>query len=63
MQTPINMPSTLKLEIDLTDEQFFKLCDAMRRHSDVRLEDLFFGAFLGQASDPAMLWIGSLRWD
>ncbi len=35
MQAHINLPSTLKLEIDLTDEQFFQLC---QKNRDYRFE-------------------------
>jgi Uma2 family endonuclease len=35
MQADINLPSTVKLEIDLTDEQFFQLC---QKNRDYRFE-------------------------
>jgi Uma2 family endonuclease len=35
MQVSIHLPSTFKLEIDLTDEQFFQLC---QKNRDYRFE-------------------------
>jgi Uma2 family endonuclease len=43
MQTPINLPPTLKLEIDLTDEQFFKLC---QKNRDYRFERTALGELI-----------------
>lgn len=43
MQAPINLPSTLKLEIDLTDEQFFKLC---QKNRDYRFERTALGELI-----------------
>ena len=43
MQAPINLPPTLKLEIDLTDEQFFKLC---QKNRDYRFERTALGELI-----------------
>ncbi|NJR51060.1 MAG: Uma2 family endonuclease [Leptolyngbyaceae cyanobacterium CSU_1_3] len=43
MQTHINLPSTLKLEIDLTDEQFFQLC---QKNRDYRFERTALGELI-----------------
>jgi Uma2 family endonuclease len=43
MQADINLPSTLKLEIDLTDEQFFQLC---QKNRDYRFERTALGELI-----------------